>query len=600
MTTPDDKQDKFDQYGEAVGGYMSVEQARFAAISHARENTDFYGQPYARTQIAWEVVSAEEGEDYYYVRLSWRPAGRFRGEPGIEQYAVDKELDSDGNPQIVDRQLLDEPRAKGLPVFRIGGASVLLIAIIAIAAVFASGVFGNSGGEAPPAGVPNPLVGGPTDGQPNVPVMVDVTATPTIDASLNQASGSSLALRGGMLINGRGGYMPNGFNAPPIEYHSQAVGALSGDWNTAGNHCLAQTLTDDMGYFSLSVPRTCVGEGDFIFVSLGGMPACPMVQFRPNTVVDISLMGAPDIVTCDGSSGATTFAVGSADTTTPIAPTVTPSPTETVALSVSVRPPNTSTPTSTSVNTVTPSPTLTTAPTPFPTPLINPPTQVPITKLVSGTTVEGNIEFPGQVNVFAFETGPDDAFIITINEGTAGDYMILDVFDSQGVLLGGFRAGSVSTLGEGSRGTLARQLSEGRYTVRVRHDNLGTGSYQVSFYQTSKAAGTPIAADTFTQGEIKQPGELQWYTFNARAGDGLFLVLQEDDEAEDLTLVLYDPRSLSVWKIMDSRSISTDGSADSVKLDVNLKTTGQYVLSVRRKDPLETGSYALSFNLTSQ
>ena len=36
------------------------------------------------------MAGEEEGEDYYYIRLSYRPETGFRGEPGIEQFTIDK------------------------------------------------------------------------------------------------------------------------------------------------------------------------------------------------------------------------------------------------------------------------------------------------------------------------------------------------------------------------------------------------------------------------------------------------------------------------------------------------------------------------------
>ena len=90
-------------------GYISLEQARVLAIRHARDNTDFYGPRYAGINLVWEVISEEDGEDYYDIRLSFRPAGRFRGEPGVEQFVIDKL----GNIEY--RQILDEPTGLDLP-----------------------------------------------------------------------------------------------------------------------------------------------------------------------------------------------------------------------------------------------------------------------------------------------------------------------------------------------------------------------------------------------------------------------------------------------------------------------------------------------------
>ena len=86
--------------------YIGLDQARVQAIEHARDNTDFYGPEYQGIRFVWEVISAEESDEYYEIRLSFRPSGRYRGEPGIEQFIIDKS----GDLRI--RQLLDEPQAE--------------------------------------------------------------------------------------------------------------------------------------------------------------------------------------------------------------------------------------------------------------------------------------------------------------------------------------------------------------------------------------------------------------------------------------------------------------------------------------------------------
>ena len=102
------KEDKFDSFtpeGEALG-YISLDQARVLAIEHARDNREFYGSRYARRELVWEVVSAEEGEDYYDIRLSYRPARRFVGDPGIELFTIEKA------GAIALRQVLSEPQPR--------------------------------------------------------------------------------------------------------------------------------------------------------------------------------------------------------------------------------------------------------------------------------------------------------------------------------------------------------------------------------------------------------------------------------------------------------------------------------------------------------
>ena len=100
----DEKQDKFDftDSGEALE-WVTLEQARVQAIEHARDNTGFYGAEYAEVRLVWEVLSQDEGEDFYDIKLSFRPSGRYRGEPGVEQFIFDK------TGELRVRQILDEP-----------------------------------------------------------------------------------------------------------------------------------------------------------------------------------------------------------------------------------------------------------------------------------------------------------------------------------------------------------------------------------------------------------------------------------------------------------------------------------------------------------
>ncbi len=89
------------------GGFVSLDQARDIALGHARENPDFYGRRYRKKELAWEVLSQEEREDGYLVRLSYRPARGFRGEPGVEQFSIDR------TGPVQSRRIVSEPVRKG-------------------------------------------------------------------------------------------------------------------------------------------------------------------------------------------------------------------------------------------------------------------------------------------------------------------------------------------------------------------------------------------------------------------------------------------------------------------------------------------------------
>ena len=104
MAQDGDKEEKleFTPEGETPG-YISLDQARVLALQHARDNREIYGR-YAEREMVWEELSAEESEDYYRVRLSYRPARAFRGRPGVEQFTIDK------MGPIELRQVVSEPR----------------------------------------------------------------------------------------------------------------------------------------------------------------------------------------------------------------------------------------------------------------------------------------------------------------------------------------------------------------------------------------------------------------------------------------------------------------------------------------------------------
>ena len=103
----DEEKLEFTPEGEVLG-YISMDQARVLALRTARENTDFYGPTCSDQGFVQEEPSAEEGEDYYRVRLSYRPATEFNGTPGVELFIIDKV------GEIESRQLLSSPRPKSV------------------------------------------------------------------------------------------------------------------------------------------------------------------------------------------------------------------------------------------------------------------------------------------------------------------------------------------------------------------------------------------------------------------------------------------------------------------------------------------------------
>ena len=147
MVEDQDKKDEekfeFTSEGEVLA-YISLDQARVLAIEHARDNRELYSRRYRHRELVWEVVDEEEDEEFYRIRLSHRPAGRFNGTPGTELYIIDKV------GAIRMRQLLDVPVGPRRPVVLLSVVGMVVIGAV-VGAALAFGPFNND--EPPPAAV---------------------------------------------------------------------------------------------------------------------------------------------------------------------------------------------------------------------------------------------------------------------------------------------------------------------------------------------------------------------------------------------------------------------------------------------------------------
>ena len=132
--------------GETLG-HVSLDQARVQALRHARGNTDLLWQRYHQRDFVWEVVSQEEREYYYDIRLSFKPASQFRGGSGIERFIVNKRGAVEARQALVEPTVQSEPAVLGQlprrrpPVLLLTGLGVVMIAVVALGAVFPSGGF---------------------------------------------------------------------------------------------------------------------------------------------------------------------------------------------------------------------------------------------------------------------------------------------------------------------------------------------------------------------------------------------------------------------------------------------------------------------------
>ena len=209
---PDDKEDHFDSSGEAMG-YISVDQARVLAIQHARDNTDFYDPSIRNEPLIWEVESQEETEDFYEIRVSFRPARGFQGQAGIEQFTIDKTGKVELR-QIV-RELVKEPVSEPVtePVRRearprssstfpwqvIAGVTVVGLAIAIVIIGFAVGFIG--GGD--DSDEESQAVSGPSSTPPSLtPTLFPApTSTRAVIAEVTAAPATAVPVPGSILVD---------------------------------------------------------------------------------------------------------------------------------------------------------------------------------------------------------------------------------------------------------------------------------------------------------------------------------------------------------------------------------------------------------------
>ena len=104
-----------------TANYISLDQVLMLAFQHARNNREIYGR-FADAEIVWALDRAQETEDFYDVRLSYRPAPDFRGRPGVEQFIIPKT----GGVEF--RQIISEPRPNWLSPIVLSSVGVVLAA----------------------------------------------------------------------------------------------------------------------------------------------------------------------------------------------------------------------------------------------------------------------------------------------------------------------------------------------------------------------------------------------------------------------------------------------------------------------------------------
>ena len=115
------------------GVHLTLDQVLTLAFQYVRNNREIYGR-YASSELVWALERADETEDYYDIRLTYRPAQGFRGRPGVERFIISKS----GADEV--RQIISEPRPELFSPLVLSVIGSILVAGVALAGLFAAGV----------------------------------------------------------------------------------------------------------------------------------------------------------------------------------------------------------------------------------------------------------------------------------------------------------------------------------------------------------------------------------------------------------------------------------------------------------------------------
>jgi len=145
----------------------------------------------------------------------------------------------------------------------------------------------NTGGaESQGAMTPEPTTVGEGVRASSGVVSVGQVASSTIPAT----STSQQPQAQGMVVRGKAQYEGQGY------VDGLFVGVFSGGWGLGP--CLqTQTLAD--GSFEVRLTSDCFEEGQEVFFTTGGLPACPLIRFRSGTLTEVELVGSFTVTGCD-------------------------------------------------------------------------------------------------------------------------------------------------------------------------------------------------------------------------------------------------------------------------------------------------------------
>ncbi len=158
--------------------------------------------------------------------------------------------------------------------------------------------------------------------------------------------------------------------------------------------------------------------------------------------------------------------------------------------------------------------------------------------LPNGAAILGTIS-PGDLDVWTFSAKAGELFLVRLGKTNPADTFVprFHLLDPDGrFVTGGLQASSAGTVGEAG--------VAGRYTVIVDSWGYGDGDYRLSLAQgsippvvTPGDEGGPLPNGELVRGNIA-PGDLDVWSFEARAGQHIFLEVGRVSDADSLKPIL--------------------------------------------------------------
>jgi tRNA A-37 threonylcarbamoyl transferase component Bud32 len=160
-----------------------------------------------------------------------------------------------------------------------------------------------------------------------------------------------------------------------------------------------------------------------------------------------------------------------------------------------------------------------------------------------GKYVDGEIKTPGQTATYTFEATAGQTIYFDFQSSSEGTYFILTAPDGRTKVFNVYNS---------DQGPIVLEEA-GTYTLTVDPDSSNKPRYEFVIWEVNPPVveGGPIEFGKFIDGEIKIPGQIATYTFEATAGQTIYFDFQSSSEGTYFILTAPDGRT-KVFNVYNS------------------------------------------------